>query len=70
MVDRGAAVCSDFFWMIPARAAAGLWCRGLSGVGGCSSSESEAAGIGGRVGNAGDAIAGAAGAAAPFVSSI
>jgi hypothetical protein len=71
MVDRGAAVCSDFFWMMPARAAAGLWRGGLSGVGGCwSSSESEAAGIGGRAGSAGEAIAGAAGAAPPFMSSM
>lgn len=35
MVERGAA-CSDFFCMMPARAAAGLWCGDVSGVGGGS----------------------------------
>jgi hypothetical protein len=70
MVDRG-AVCSDFFCMMPARAAAGLWWGGLSGVGGCcSSSESGAAGIDGRLGSAGEASGADAGAAAAFVSSM
>jgi hypothetical protein len=68
MVDRGAEVCSDFFCIMFARAAAGLGCCGLSGVGGCcSSSESGAAGIAGRDGSAGEADAGAA---EPFVSSM
>lgn len=70
MVDLGAAFCSDFFWMMPARAAAGLWCGGLSGVGGCSSSESGLAGIAGREGRAGDATAAGADDAPPLMSSM
>ena len=70
MVDRGAASC-DFFWMMPARAAAGLGCGGLSGVGGWESSkESLVAGIGGRLGNAGDGSAGATELAPPLTSSM